>query len=259
MNWLRRRRREQDLERELRSDLELEAAEQQERGISPEEARYAAQRAFGNTESIKEETREMWGWVSLERLWQDVGYGVRQLKLSPVFATVAILSLALGIGANTAIFQLLDAVRLRSLPVPNPQELAEVRVANGDGMGINTGDNPQMTNPLWEKFRDHQRAFSGVFASGTDSFRMGKGSEAHSVHGLWVSGGFFSVLKISPARGRLLNVDDDRHGCGPSVAVISYSLWQKDFGGLDSAIGSNVTIQDHAFEVIGVTPPSFAG
>ena len=260
MRWWRRKTREQDLERELRSDLELETAEQQENGLSAEEARYAAQRAFGNTTLVKEEVREIWAWTSLENFWQDLRYGVRQLKLSPVFAIVAILSLALGIGANTAIFQLLDAVRLRSLPVPNPQQLAEVRVAKGyGGWGVNTGDNPQMTNPLWDEFRDHQHAFSGVFAWGADTFRLGKGTAAHNVPGLWVSGGFFPVLGISPVRGRLLDVQDDHHGCGSSVAAISYGLWQSEFGGLDSAIGSNVTIQDHSFEVIGVTPPGFSG
>ena len=150
MLWWRRKQREQDLERELRSDLELEAEEQQENGLSPEDARYAARRAFGNATLIQEQTREMWGWNSFERLWQDLRYGVRQLTMSPLFALVAILSLTLGIGANTAIFQLLDAVRLRSLPVPNPHELSEVRVANANGMGVNVGDNPQMTNPLWE-------------------------------------------------------------------------------------------------------------
>jgi predicted permease len=259
MFWRLREQREQDLERELRSDLELEAAEQQEAGLSSEEARYAAQRALGNSTLVKEEVREMRGWTSLERFWQDLRYGVRQLRLSPVFAVVAISSLALGIGANTAIFQLLDAVRLRSLPVPNPQELAEVRVANGDGMGINTGDNPQMTNPLWEAFRDRQQVFSGAFAWGTDTFRLGKGPGAHNVHGLWVSGSFFPVLGIPPARGRLLDSQDDHHGCGPSVAVISYGLWQSEFGGLDSVIGGNVTVQNRSFEVIGVAPPGFVG
>src|SRR5581483_3624308 len=117
--------REQEFERELRAHLESEAEEQRETGISPEEAGYAARRALGNATLVKEDVREMWGWSSLEVLWQDLSYGVRQLRLNPVFALVAILSLALGIGANSAIFQLLDAVRLRSLPVPNPQQLAE--------------------------------------------------------------------------------------------------------------------------------------
>jgi predicted permease len=196
----------------------------------------------------------------VSRIVQDFHYALRQLHKSPGFAAVAVLTLALGIGANTAIFQLLDSVRLRSLPVPNPQELVEVRVANGNGgMGINVGDNPQMTNPLWEELRDHQTAFSGIFAWGTDTFSLGNGVNARDVRGLWVSGGFFPTLGITPARGRLLQYQDDQHGCGASVAVISYGLWQSEFGGRDSAIGRSVTVQDHSFQIVGVTPPGFWG
>jgi hypothetical protein len=116
-----------------------------------------------------------------------------------------------------------------------------------------------MTNPLWEELRGHQAAFSGIFAWGTDTFGLGNGANARNVHGLWVSGGFFPVLGIAPARGHLLDYQDDLHGCGASVAVISYGLWQSEFGGLDSAIGSSVTVQDHSFQVVGVTPPGFWG
>jgi predicted permease len=259
MRW-RRRNRAEDLERELRGHLELEAEEQHEAGLSPEQARYAARRAFGNATLVKEEVREMWGWNSLEKLGQDLRYGIRQLRFSPGFTIIAIASLALGIGANTAIFQLLDAVRMRSLPVPNPQALVEARVANKTGgMGVSIGVNPQMTNPLWEELRDHQDVFSGVFAWGSDTFRLGNGPNGRNVRGLWISGGFFPVLGISPVRGRLLDYQDDQHGCGSSVAVIGYGLWQSEFGGLDSVIGSNVTVQDHSVQVIGVAAPSFSG
>jgi predicted permease len=259
MPW-RSKQRERDLERELRSHLDLEAEELRASGLSAGEARFAAQRAFGNTAYVKEAAREMWGWASIERLMQDMRYGVRQLKLSPGFTLVAVTSLALGIGANTAIFQLLDAVRLRSMPVPNPQELVEVRVANGTGgIGVSTGDNPQMTNPLWEELRDHQEAFSGAFAWGNDTFSLGDGANARNVRGAWVSGGFFRVLGIDPARGRLLDYRDDRHGCGASVAVIGYGLWRSEFGGRESVIGSSVMLQDHSFQVIGVAPPAFWG
>ena len=131
MRWWRRRQREQDLERELRSDMELEVEEQQEKGLSAEEARYAAQRAFGNTALVKEEVREMWNWVFLERFKQDVIYALRGMRRGPGFAATAVLSLALGIGANTAIFTLIDALLLRWLPVHEPQQLLQLKMHPG--------------------------------------------------------------------------------------------------------------------------------
>src|SRR6201990_1831907 len=121
----------------------------------------------------------------METLWQDLRYGARLLRLNPGFTIVAVLSLALGIGANTAIFQLLDAVRLRTLPVKNPGELAEIRIPNMLGRTGHMEDHAELSNPLWELIRDHQEAFSGVFAWGTATFNLASGGEARPVHGLY--------------------------------------------------------------------------
>jgi len=136
MRWWSRKSREPDLEKELRSHLELEAEEQRESGLSPEEARHAAHRAFGNITLIKELTREMWGWISFERSWQDMRYALRAMRRSPGVTAVAVMSLALGIGANTAIFSLIDTVMLKTLPVSDPEQL----VLLGDGVSSGSTD-----------------------------------------------------------------------------------------------------------------------
>ena len=145
------------------------------------------------------------GW--LESAWQDLRYGARTLRLSPGFTTLAIVSLALGIGANTAIFQLLDAVRLRSLPVQNPRELAELKIVGGSqNMGM-TQRYGELTRPIWQLIHDKQRAFSGVFAWSANQGYVGQGSEMRHFRGLWVSGDFFRVLGVRPWRCLLYTSD----------------------------------------------------
>jgi predicted permease len=256
-----RRQVERELDEELKAHLELRARKYQEAGMAPEEAHLVARRTFGNLTLVKEDTRKMWGWISLERLAQDLRHGVRLVRLNPAFAMVAILSLALGIGANTAIFQLLDAVRLRSLPVKNPQELAQVRLADGDGGCCSfDGRYPDLTYALWEQLQKHQQAFSEMSAWSTDTFNLATGGEARYSQGLWVSGDFFSMLGVQPIRGRLFSSADDRRGCGLSTGVVvSYPFWQREFGGEASVIGEAITLEGHPFEIIGVTPQSFFG
>jgi predicted permease len=192
-------------------------------------------------------------------LWKDVRHSARALRLNAGFSIIAILSLALGIGANTAIFQLLDAVRLRALPVKNPGELAQIRIPNMLGRTGHMEDHDELSNPLWEQIRDHQEAFSGAFAWGTANFNLATGGEMRMAHGLWVSGDFFRVLGVQPVMGRLLTVNDDQHGCGLPAAVISYAFWQREYGASESALGSTLKIHNRAVEVVGVTPASFFG
>lgn len=192
-------------------------------------------------------------------MFQDLRYALRTLRKSPAFTLAAICTLTLGIGANTAIFQLLDAVRLRTLPVPDPQELVRIQVRNGNGGRGISRDIYALTFQLWEGIRDHQQAFSGVLAWTTDSFRIGEGTQTRRGSGLIVSGDFFSTLEVPPAAGRLFGPEDDRPGCPASAVVISYALWQSQFGGQRSAIGSKLIVNDHPFQVVGVTPAIFSG
>jgi predicted permease len=252
---------ERELDEELRYHIERQIEENIAKGMTEEEARCAAMRTLGGVEQRKEECRDMRRVNLIENTLQDLRFAGRTLRRSPVFTAVAVLSLALGIGANSAIFQLLNAVRLRSLPVANPQELAEARIAGGNyGFGRQTGVNSELTYALWERIRKRQEAFSGIFAWGNADFSVGKGTEAQRVRGLWVSGDFFSTLGVRPEHGRLFTADDDHSGCGSAAGVvISYEFWQSHFGGEDSAIGKTLFVLGQPLTVIGVTPPEFFG
>jgi putative ABC transport system permease protein len=197
----------------------------------------------------------------LDSAWRDVRYGARLLRLNPAFAIVAVLSLALGVGANTAIFQLLDAVRLRTLPVKDPRQLVEIRIAETPQgrTGQFFGRRPSLTNPLWEQIRDQQQAFSGAFAYGGTNFNLTSRGEARYAQGLWVSGDFFNTLGVPALMGRVLTVADDRRGCAAPPAVISYGFWQREYGGSPSAIGRSLQLDGHAYDIVGVTPASFFG
>jgi predicted permease len=198
-----------------------------------------------------------------ESLLQDVRFALRTLRKSLGFTLTAVLTLALGIGANTAIFQLLDAVRLRSVPVANPGTLAGVRIKNGTrGFGITLlGDYDTMLSyPMWEQIRRHQQSFSGVFAWAQRGWvLLGEGAQERPGRILWVSGETFSVLGVPPLRGRMFTEKDDQPNCGLPGAVISYPFWQSEFGGQDSAIGSRLIIEGRSTEVIGVASRRFFG
>jgi predicted permease len=197
-----------------------------------------------------------------ESLLQDVRFALRTLRKSWGFTLTAVLTLALGIGANAAIFQLLNAVRLRSLPVAQPGMLAGVRIKSGTrGFGITASDyETTLSYPMWEQIRRHQQSFSGVFAWAQRGWvSLGEGAQERPARILWVSGEAFSVLGVRPIRGRVFTERDDQPNCGIPGAVISYALWQSEFGGQDSAMGSRLIIDGRSTEVIGVTPRGFFG
>jgi putative ABC transport system permease protein len=199
------------------------------------------------------------GEVTMRELIQDVRYGLRLLGKSPGFAAVAILTLALGIGANAAIFQLIDAVRLRTLPVNNPNQLAIVHIDKKHwGSGNFNGPYAEFTFPLWEQVQQRQEPFSSIAAWGTDSENLANGGEIDNANAIWVSGKFFQVLGVQPFLGRLIGPPDDQRGCAGGVDL-SYAFWQRRYGGSASAIGKTLTLQGHPFPILGVTPPSFYG
>jgi putative ABC transport system permease protein len=256
---LRRGAVEREMDQELRFHLEREISKNIGRGISENEATRTAKMDLGGFEQVKEESRDARGVSFLETTISDVRYGFRILRKSSAFTTVAVLSLALGVGANTAIFQLIDAIRLRTLPVNNPQDLAEVRIADMRGARGGQQRENAVTYPIWEQIQKRQEAFSGVFAWTDAEFNLSPKGEVRSVPGLWVSGEFFKVLGVRPVIGRLLTAGDDYRGCGIPGVVISYSFWQSEFGGSTSVIGKKLNINGQPVSVIGVTTAGFFG
>ena len=247
------------VEDEIRHHLEEAIRDRMDRGESRAEAEAAARREFGNALTVMEVTREIDGHAWLSRLAQDLRYGLRMLVKNPTFALAAILSLAVGIGATTAIFRIIDAVRLRSLPVSNPQELARIRLEDATGARGNFhGAYDPLTNPIFQHLRRTQEAFTDIAVWSAESFDLSTGGEMRPVRGLIVSGGLFDVLGVKPAFGRLLTDADDRRGCAP-LAVLSHAFWQREFGGNPAALGRTLTLNGHPAEIVGVTPPEFLG
>ena len=198
-----------------------------------------------------------------ERMLAGVGNDLRQalrlLRFNPGFAAVAILSLALGIGANTAIFELIDAVLMRTLPVPMPQHLADIQETHEGRIGSTVARQKAFSFAIWHQLQQQQKAFSSIAAWSTERFDLGQGGEARYAEGMWVSGSFFQVLQVQPMLGRLIAPSDDYRGCGVRGAVISNAFWLRELGGRTNVIGSKLSLDGHPFEILGVTPPSFYG
>src|SRR6266478_8916590 len=211
--WFRKQQ-EQDLERELRSHLEQETEEHREHGLSSQDARYAAQRALGNTAFIKEEVRQMWGWTTVEQIAQDLRYAFRGMRKNPGFTVVATVSLALGIGATTAVFSVLNAVALRPLPVNKPDGLVVVQSQL-------RGKRFPLFNPLFENLRDSQMSLKGMVAISDEPYLKVAFNHATPgfVRGSFFSGDYFQMLGLSPALGRLITRDDDDPSAVDCAAV----------------------------------------
>ena len=256
-----------ELDEELRGYLEALAEEKMSRcpGMSYPEAIRAARAEIGSMESVKEQVRSS-GWESaVDELWQDIRYGIRQLLRTPGFTAVAVLTLALGIGANTAIFTLVHAVLFKELPVADPQSL--YRVGEGERFCCQWGGLQDSWGifdyPFYKHLRDTDSSFAhlAAFSGGTQTFsirRQGWSEATYALNGEFVSGNYFETLGINAAAGRLLGSADDLPGA-PPVAVIGYRAWQKQFGGNPSIVGASVIVRDQPFVVAGVAPQGFMG
>ena len=246
-------------ERELQEHMEMRIDANLAKGMSPDEAAREARLRFGNPVVVRERIDAEDVAFGLDSLFRDTRYALRGFAKSPGFTAVVIVTLALGIGANTAVFQLVDAVRLRSLPIRAPQELAELRIAGGNGgFGANDGTYSQFTIPMWQEVRRNHEPFSGVFAWQPTDIRVGKPSEVKHIYGLAVTGEFFNTLGIAPWQGRLIEPQDGE-GCEASRAVVSYPYWKSEMGGQPITSNTSLILNGKLVQVLGVTPPSFFG
>jgi putative ABC transport system permease protein len=253
------RDRDAELREEIEAHVRMAAADRVARGQDPPGAAADARRELGNTSQIHEATRDVWGGRWIENAIQDVRYALRGFRRNPSFAVVAILSLTLGIGANTALFQVVNAVRLQSLPVADPSTLAEIRLVSMDGARGNFQTwHPSVTYPIWRAFAARQQAFSRVFAWGAATFSLSNGGETRTAKGLWVTGDFFPALGIQAAAGRLLTSEDDRPGCAARV-VLSHGFWQREYAANPAVVGQSINLSARSALIVGVAPASFLG
>ena len=258
MGWYRRfvnnfrpNRLSADIQREIEFHIAERADDLVAQGMSAGEARREARRMFGNPTVQQERVRDADLLTWLESLGADVRYALRSMRASPGFTFVIVLSLALGVGANTAIFSLINAVVLRTLPVIRPEELVQVTYPSGA--------EAVLTNPLWEQLRDRQNVFSSVFAYDSETgFNLAEGGEMRRATGSMVSGDFFTTLGVRPATGRLIARADDVRGC-PPIAVLSHGFWQTEYGGSPSIVGKPISLSGRSHTIVGVAEEGFFG
>ena len=269
---------ELELADEIQSHLEMQIEDNQRQGMSPDEARYAALRKFGGVDQVKETYRDRRGLPFLETFLRDLKYGARMMRRSPIVTTVAILSLALGIGANTALFSVLDAVLLKTLPVESPEALVvfqwqssrNFRLSGASGTS-NVTVPPDMRGLSLFRYEVFERMHQAQIAAGSESplsdlFAFGPiyeltakvGDQPEIIKGQFVSAGYFAGLKLQPSLGRVITDEDDRPSAAP-VVVLSNKFWQEQFGANPGVIGQQLILNKQSFTIIGVTPPEFTG
>ncbi len=247
-----RRGSDEALDEELQSHIDMAIEWNLRRGLTPEQARRQALLDFGGVEQTRQQYRDQRGLPMLQSTLQDIRYGFRVLAANRSFTAMAVLSLALGIGANTAIFSLLYALLLRPLPVPNPSQLVQVKI------NILGKASDSFSYPVIQALAERKDVFSALGGFSGNTFTVGPPSEPVRTSGAWVSGGFFTALQLTPAAGRILMPDDDRP-FAPLVAVITDAYWDRNFQRSPNAIGATLLVEGHPVTVVGVTPPGFTG
>ena len=264
MSWSRyfhRKRWDEERARELEDYLAHEIDDNLARGMTRDDAIRAAHRTLGNPTLIREDIYDMNTLRFIDSVWQDLRYGARLLLKNPTFSLVAILTLALGTGANAAIFQLVNSIRLRTLPIEKPEELVSIGIDTHDKgrTGRFMSRRPFFSEPLLQAIRSEQTAFSSVFAWGVTAWNVATDGEYRPADGLYVSGNFFQALGVTAQVGRVFSEADDQKGCGAPGAVLTNGFWQSRYGGNPAALGQTIMLDGHPFEIVGITPAGFFG
>ena len=257
MRWWQLKKRNADLERELRSDLDLEEEEQRDRGIAPQEAHYAARRSFGNPTLIREQTREVWGWNRTESIVRDLRYGLRTLSRTPGFTWIAIVVMALGIGANIALFTVFRSVLLRPLPYSDPDRLALIYEADPGHPHAHPWL-PVDAGSFWEWQQSTQSLAQMALVSPFQGYNVSAegGKLPEVVEAAWCTDNFFSLLGVQPMLGRDFTADDDRPGA-PATAIITASFWKRRYASDPAIVGKSIWLDAKPYTIIGVLPSTF--
>ena len=241
-----RRRQDEELDEEIRAHMKMAVQDLVDRGMSIDEAKSRAHREFGNVALVKETTRQMWGWLWLERIAQDLRYALRLMARSRAVTAMVVLSLAVGIGAASTVFALIDAIELKPLPVSNPDGLVWLK-------------DPSFSFPIFRELRARGWMFDGLFAWNARLLNVRWAEEPEPVHTLIVTGEFYRTLGITPIAGRTIVPADDVIGAPRLVAVLSHAAWRQRFAGDPAIVGKTIVIERMPFTIVGVTPPGFFG
>lgn len=244
-----------DLNQDIREHIEIEVSDNIARGMSPEVARLAALRKFGNVARIQEDAREVWSFVWLEQLLQDIRYGLRMMCKSPGVTAVVVVALALGVAANVAIFSIVNGFLLRPLPVPAPERITILAIQEKDAPAGSSG----FSYPGFLDFRSQSEAFSDVFGLVLSSVQVTDDSRTDQSFANYVADNFFSSLGLAPAQGRLILPRDGETPGGQTLVVLDYLYWQRRFSGDPSAVGRQIRVNGRSATIVGVAPRDFHG